>query len=84
MQWLTGVPMLHHLGLPMVRYRASGPDLPGFLWCACDPLRSNGLPAYCRAIGPFWQYPRSWWLLSGPYLTSLSPSRFEMACHGSL
>ena len=45
--------MLHHLGLPMVRYRASGIDVPGFLWCACNLMPSDGLPAHCRAIGPF-------------------------------
>ena|SRR6266850_40019 len=50
MQWLTGVPMLHHLGLPMVRYRASGTDVSGFLWCGYNPMRSGGLPAHCRAI----------------------------------
>jgi hypothetical protein len=37
----------------MVRYRASGTDVPGFLWCACDPMRSGGLPAHCRAMDLF-------------------------------
>jgi hypothetical protein len=50
MQWLAGVLMLHHLGLPMVRYRASGTDVPGFLWCGCNPMHSDGLQAHCRAI----------------------------------
>jgi hypothetical protein len=38
MQWLIGVPMLHHLGLAMVRYRVSGADVSGFLWCGCIPM----------------------------------------------
>jgi len=53
MQWPTGVPVLHNLGLPMVRYRASGTDVPGFFWCGCHPMRSDGLPAHCRAIDFF-------------------------------
>jgi hypothetical protein len=34
----------------MVRYRASGTDVPGFLWCGCNPMHSDGLPAHYRAI----------------------------------
>jgi hypothetical protein len=45
--------MLHNLGLPMVRYRASGTNVSGFLWCGCDPMRFDGLPAHCRAIDSF-------------------------------
>jgi hypothetical protein len=45
--------MLHHLGLAMVRYRASSADIPGFLWCGCDPMHSDGLPAHCQTIGLF-------------------------------
>jgi hypothetical protein len=37
-QWLTGVPVLYDLGLPMARYRPSGTDIPGFLWCGRNPI----------------------------------------------
>jgi hypothetical protein len=45
--------MLHNLGLAMVRYRASGTDVPGFLWCGCNPMRSGALTAHCRTIDFF-------------------------------
>ena len=40
---LTGVPMLHNLGLAMAYHLSSGPNMPGFLWCAeLDLCRSFG------------------------------------------
>ena len=53
MQWLAGVPMLHNLGLPMVRYRASGTDVPCFFWYGYNPMRSDGLPTHRRTIAFF-------------------------------
>jgi hypothetical protein len=42
--------MLHNLGLPMVRYRASGTDVPCFFWCGYDPMRFDGLPTHRLTI----------------------------------
>ena len=53
MQWLTGIPMLHNLGLPMVHHRTSGTDVPGFIWCACNLMRCGRIPAHRRAIDGF-------------------------------
>jgi hypothetical protein len=69
MQLLAGVPVLHNLGLPMVCYRASDTDVPGFLWCGCNLIVQMGYPAHRRAIGFFFTAFLSW---SGPYLTSIS------------
>jgi len=57
MQLLTGVPMLHHLGLAMVRYRVSGADVSGFLWCGYIPMD------YQLIVEPLTFFPqrsRSW------------------------
>ena len=45
--------MLHNLGLPMVRYRASGTDVPCFFWYGYNPMRSDGLPTHRRTIAFF-------------------------------
>jgi hypothetical protein len=37
-QWLTDVPVLRDLGLPMVRHCPFGTDMPGFLRCAHNPI----------------------------------------------